>query len=370
MTKVLCAIVVLVALATAGVAPARAWEEVAGLRFEERGDTRGLLLALDRQASYLSGSSGKTVRVGGMRVSHRELLRGVRTLQKLVMEYGHDPSFSDRVNAAFHVYRTSHPTRAGKAHFTAYYDPQLDASPTRSGPYQYPLYARPSDLVEKGGRVWRSVGGATVPYYTRQEIEAGGALAGRGLEIAWVRDYVDLHYLHIQGSGRLNYPDGTFKTVHVSGTNGYAFQSAAKLMMDAGLVSGAYLETKAWMRANLERAMPYFLRNSRFIFFRLSDAPPSGSAGVPITPGRTIATDKSIYAAGALGFIRYSAPVVDASGAVTGSVMTSRFVTDNDTGSAIIGPGRADLYVGGGHQAEVLAGATNTFGELYFLIPR
>ncbi len=350
--------------------PAWAWEEVAGLRFEERGDLRGLLLALDRQAAHLAKSPGTAVRIGNSRVTHRQLLHGVRTLQRLVMEYPDPNALSDQVNAHFRVYRTSHPERAGKAHFTAYYDSVLDASPVRAGAFQYPLYARPGDLTEKNGRSWRKVGEALVPYYTRREIEEGGALAGRGLEIAWVADYVELHYLHIQGSGRLHFPDGSVKTAHFSGTNGYPFQSAAKHMIDAGLASGGYLAIKAWMREHLDVAMPFFWRNSRFIFFRLSDDEPTGSAGIPLTPGRTIATDKSIYPAGAIGFVRYSAPVMDDAGKVTSTVMTSRFVTDNDTGAAIVGPGRADLYVGTGARAEALAGATNTFGEMYFLIPR
>ncbi|MBZ0271252.1 MltA domain-containing protein, partial [bacterium] len=224
-------------------------------------------------------------------------------------------------------------------------------------------------LEESGGRAFRRVSGEAHPYFTRAQIE-DGALAGRGLEIAWVKDYVGLHFLHIQGSGTLRFPDGSTASVHVAGTNGYDFQSPGRMLIRAGLSSGAYEDVQRVLRADIPRARRYLTQNPRFIFFRMDDKPTSGSAGVPLTPGRTIATDKRVYEAGAIGYVRYDAPRLASDGTLAGYASTSRFVLDQDTGNAIVGPGRADLYIGAGPLAEKLAGATNTHGELYFLIPR
>jgi len=347
-----------------------AWEEVSDLNIEDRGDKPGLLLALERQAAYLAKRPDRTARVGGMRLSNRELLRGVNLLSDIARDTHGTEAFSRRVNEAFRIFRTSRPGRPGKAHFTAYYDPHLDARRGQTGAFRYPVYGRPPDLVERGGRAFRRVAGELRPYYTRREIEEGGVLSGRGLEIAWIADYVELHFLHIQGSGILRFPDGSRGTLHVAGTNGHPFKSPGRMLMSAGLSSGAYQDVKTYLRTHPAQARKFLTRNPRFIFFRMDDRLTSGSAGVPLTPGRTIATDKRIYAPGAIGFVSYKAPILDKSGRHAGYRLTSRIVTDADTGSAIVGPGRADLYVGSGPVAEILAGATNTYGEMYFLIPK
>ncbi|MCZ7583936.1 MAG: MltA domain-containing protein [Deltaproteobacteria bacterium] len=347
-----------------------AWQGVAGLPLEDRGGKRDLLLAVDRVIAYLKTQPNQTVRVGDARVSTADLLRGAQEFTRIVIEAHGTPAFEERVRAAFRIYRTSHPSRPGKAHFTAYYDPVVEARTHPDGAFRYPIYARPPDLIEQNGRAYRLVGGRHVPYYTRRDIEEKGVLSGRGLEIAWVADYVELHYLHIQGAALLRFPGGTQKTLHVSGTNGHSFKSPGRMMIDEGLSNGAYDHVKNYLRTHPDVARRILRQNPRFIFFRMDDKLPSGSAGIPITPGRSIATDKSLYAPGALAFVRYDAPVLDAGGHLSGTRSTSRFVTDCDTGAAITGSGRADLYVGSGPRAEKLAGATNTYGELYYLLPR
>ncbi|MBZ0271393.1 MltA domain-containing protein, partial [bacterium] len=127
-------------------APALAWQEIPELPFDERGDKAGLLLALDRQAEYLARLGDRPVKVGALRVPASKLAAGVTTLRKIVDESFGKPDLSERVNAAFRIFRTSHPAKPGRAHLTGYYDPIVEASHTRSGPYIHPLYARPPDL--------------------------------------------------------------------------------------------------------------------------------------------------------------------------------------------------------------------------------
>ena len=351
-------------------APAFAWEEVSGLRFEDKGEARDLLVALDRQRAYINAmSGGATLRIGGARISKEQLLSGIHKMTGIVLNHYDKADFSDQVNAAFRVYRTSSPKKARKAHFTAYFDPVLEASTVRTDRFRFPIYKRPADLIESGGKAYRKSGGKKILYYTRAKIE-GGALTGRGLEAAWVDDYVELHFLHIQGSGYLRFADGSMATLHVSGTNGYGFKSAVRMIQRKGLCSGAYMESKLYLKNHPDIAAAYLPQNPRYIFFKTSDEPPSGIGGIPLTPGRTIATDKPRYPVGAIAYIRYNAPVVDENGKVMLTKSTSRFVVDSDTGNAIRGAGRADLYMGTGPKAELLAGAVNTYGEMYYLIPR
>lgn len=369
MRRFLAIAAALLAVAVA-TSPAHAWQEVTDVRFIDRGRPQDLLLALDRQAEYLSRNPNAVAKVGPLRLTHAKLLEGVRALSKLVIESYEDPSFSDKVRAQFRVFRTSNPQKSGKAHFTAYYDPIINISLQRTPRFSEPIYRLPPEYVQGPSGCHRNLQQGRAPCHTRYEIEIGHALEGRGLEIAWTDDPVELHFLHIQGSGLARLPDGTFKILNFGGHNGFKFESATRLMMNDGLLSGHYIQAKDYMRTHLDVARKYLARNPRFIFFKLEDGVTRGAAAIPLTSGRSIATDPNQYASGTLGFIRYEAPLVNQAGDVTSTISTSRFVAVCDTGSAIVGPGRADLYVGAGPQAERLAGATNTFGELYILVPR
>ncbi len=363
----ICTVIIVVFL---WLAPVYAWEEVSGTNFEDVGEARQLLAALDAQLAYLKAQpDGRVYRVGNTRITKQQLISGVRKMSRIVLDHYGDARFSDQVNAAFRVYKTSSPQKKGRAHFTAYFDPVLDGSKTRTERFRYPIYNRPDDLIESGGKAYRKAQGKRVPYFSRAQIE-NGVLAGKGLEVAWVDDYVELHFLHIQGSGYLRFPDGAMATLHVSGTNGHGFKSAVRILQRKGMCSGAYMESKLFLKKHPDIAATYMPKNPRYIFFKLSDDPPSGIGGIPLTPERTIATDKSLYPVGALAYVRYQAPVASENGKALSTKSTSRFVVDSDTGNAIKGAGRADLYMGTGPRAELRAGAVNTWGELYYLIPR
>jgi membrane-bound lytic murein transglycosylase A len=226
---------------------------------------------------------------------------------------------------------------------TAYYEPELPAALRPDERFAHPLYARPD-------------GGGALP--TRGEIDAG-ALAGRGLEIAWTDDPVSLLFLQIQGSGRLRLPDGRLVGAHFAGTNERPYTSVGRVMIDEGLIEPTAASADGIRRvlAGLpeDRRRALLARNERYVFFELGDGAVRGSLGVPLTPGRSIAADPRLVPAGSLAYL------------VTPTYR--RFVVVQDTGAAIKGA-RADLFLGAGHEAEVVAGRTKERGRLYLLTPR
>jgi len=252
---------------------------------------------------------------------------------------------------------------------TAYYEPELEGRLASDTTFRFPLYARPPDLVDVEPRALdaacdcprltgRLDGGRLRPYHTRGEIDAG-ALAGRQLEIAWAADPFALFVLHVQGSGLLRLADGTTVGARYAGTNGRPYRSLGRVMVERGLLDGDHtsLEDIRGRLASLpegERAA-LLAANERYTFFRLADGPPVGSLGVPLTPGRSIATDPRLIQPGALAYL------------VTPS--TRRFVVSQDTGAAIVGA-RADLFLGAGSEAEARAGRTRETGALYVLVFR
>lgn len=252
---------------------------------------------------------------------------------------------------------------------TAYYEPELDARLVAGGAFRHPIYGRPPDLVDVdphgldagcgcrpiSGRLER---GRLRPYPARGEIDAG-ALAGRGLEIAWAADPIALFTLHVQGSGILRLEDGRRIGVRYAGTNGRPYRSLGRELVARGRLP----RDRAGMseiRRLLESLPPDDQRrllalNERYTFFRLAEGRAVGSLGVELTPGRSVATDPRVVPPGTIGYL------------VTPSVR--RFVVSQDTGGAVTGA-HADLFLGPGREAEERAGRTRERGRLYLLRPR
>jgi membrane-bound lytic murein transglycosylase A len=227
---------------------------------------------------------------------------------------------------------------------TAYYEPEIPGSLQPDARFAYPLYARPAPV---GGR-----------YPTRGEIDAG-ALARRGLEIAWTDDPLSLFFLQIQGSGRLRFPDGQVRGAHFAGTNERSYTGIGRVLIDDGLLE-PHAASAAGIRRALsalppERRNAILARNERYVFFKLADGDVRGSLGVDLTPGRSIAADPRVVPPGSIAYLM--------------TPTYQRFVVVQDTGAAIKGA-HADLFLGSGAEAEVVAGRTKERGRLYVLTPR
>ncbi len=265
--------------------------------------------------------------------------------------------------------------------FTGYYEPVLNGSPVRTARYRYPLYRRPDDLVEVDGSTvsperageklyGRMVNGKLLPYFSRAEIDGHGALAGKQYELIWVDDPVACFFLHIQGSGQIQLPDGKRVRVGYAGTNGQPYQSIGKLLLDQGklhLGETSALAIRRYLQAHPDEQDTIFFHNQRYIFFQFASDGPRGSLGIPLTAGRSLATDAKIYPPGALGFIHSRKPVVGQQEQVSWQEF-SRFVLLQDSGAAISGWGRADLFWGNG--VEIEAGYMAQEGELYLLVKK
>ncbi|HJO71668.1 MAG TPA: murein transglycosylase A [Rhodospirillales bacterium] len=264
--------------------------------------------------------------------------------------------------------------------FTGYYEAELRGSRTRRGPYQVPIYSRPGDLVSIDlGRFrqdWegqhiagRVVVGQLVPMESRAEIE-NGALAGRGLEILWVDDPIDAFFLHVQGSGRIAMEDGAIVRLGFAGRNGHPYRAIGRDLVERGIIPRDCISMqsiRAWLKAHPRQGARLMASNPSFIFFRVveGDGPTgaTGAQGVALTPGRSLAVDRR--------FVPLGVPVwLDTTDPVDASRPLRRLVVAQDTGGAIRGPVRGDLFWGFGAAAAERAGLMKQKGRYYLLLPK
>jgi peptidoglycan lytic transglycosylase A len=249
---------------------------------------------------------------------------------------------------------------------------------TKSAPFLYPLYAKPRSLLVRnnpeGGPVLigrLSGGGDFVPFWTRAEIENNHLLSGS--ELVYLQDPVDVYFLQIQGSGLIRLPNGSLRSVHFSASNGREYKSIGKLLVDEQKIAREDISMqtiRTYLREHpteIKRILQY---NDRFIFFKWEDGEPRGSIGVKLTPGRSIAVDPGSLPTGAVAYIMCRRPVISATGEVIGWMPLQRFVFPQDTGIAIKGTGRADIYWGSGLYAETAAGSMQEDGKLFFLVKK
>lgn len=261
--------------------------------------------------------------------------------------------------------------------FTGYYEPELRGSRTPSPAYPAPLYKRPADLVMvdlgefadqwKGQRIaGRVVDGRLRPFEDRAAIEAG-ALRGKGLEMLWVDDPIGAFFLQIQGSGRVTLPDGRQVRVGYAGQNGHKYVAIGKELIERGALKREEVSLqaiRAWLEAHPGQAAELMNKNPSYVFFQeLTGDQPNGAQGVPLTPARSLAVDPK--------FLPYGLPVwLDAEDPVDGQARLRRLLVAQDTGGAIRGPVRGDVFWGHGPDAELRAGKMKSVGEYWLLLPR
>jgi membrane-bound lytic murein transglycosylase A len=266
---------------------------------------------------------------------------------------------------------------------TGYYEPIVDGSrfPTRE--FTVPLYRRPRDLVAPGvvprapfpntGQAFRqSPTGELVPYYDRGEIE-DGALDGQHLEICWLRSAAYALSVQIEGSARVRLEDGTLLRVSYDAHNGYPFVPVSRLLIERHLVAREEMSNqriREWMHNNPDGAKTVRRQNRQVVFFRIvglnDDTEAIGAQGIPLTAGRSIAVDKALHAYGTPFFIEADLPLPD----TPSQSPFRRLMIAQDTGSAIVGPARADLFFGAGEEAGKLAGRIQQSGRFAMLVPR
>jgi membrane-bound lytic murein transglycosylase A len=268
---------------------------------------------------------------------------------------------------------------------TGYYEPIIDGSRVPTGEFTAPLYRRPPNLVvsgrrklgdafpSKGVKVGRRLGRRKiVPYYDRGEIE-DGALDGWHLEICWLRNQVDVLFAQIQGSARIRLEDGTILRVNYDSHNGWPYTPVGRVLIDRKVMSKddvSMQRIREWMEANPDQAKDVRRQNKSYVFFRITDLATEdeavGAEGVPLVPGRSIAVDRSLHVYGTPFFIAADLPIANERSATR----FRRLVVAQDTGSAIVGPARADIYFGAGDEAARIAGRIKNSGQFVMLVPR
>ena len=258
----------------------------------------------------------------------------------------------------------------GTAFVTGYFEPEIAGCRTRQPGCEVPVYRKPPDLVEVDAAAAAAAGtprrgrlenGVIVPYADRAQIE-DGALAGRGLEIAWAADAIEFFFLQIQGSGRLRLPDGGVIRIGYAGQNGREYVGIGKLMKDRGLLGPGQTSMQgivAWLRANPEEGRAIMRENKSYIFFQeLTGAGPLGALGLPVTGRATVATDPKFVPMGAPVLLELDRP--EANG----------LWVAQDTGGAIKGSNRFDTFWGAGEDAARVAGGMQGRGRAWILVPK
>jgi membrane-bound lytic murein transglycosylase A len=266
---------------------------------------------------------------------------------------------------------------------TGYYEPIVDGSRFPSPIFKVPIYRRPPDLVpplnstgpgfaNKGQSLRRTSNGELVPYYDRSEI-LDGALDGKHLEICWIKDQADALMIQIQGSARVRLEDGTMLRINYDAHNGYPFVPVSRILIERNIIPRQEMSLeriRGWMRADPDNAEKVWRQNRSFVFFRIvglsDDREAVGAQGVALTPGRSIAVDGLLHVYGTPFFLQAALPLATGNRAVR----LDRLMIAQDTGSAIVGPARADVFWGAGEQAGRLAGGLHHRATVAMLVPR
>ena len=267
---------------------------------------------------------------------------------------------NDFVSNNFRVFQAIGKMYEGEVHFTGYGTPIYDGSLTPTATFRYPLYDKPTDFKK--------------PYFTRREIEERNLL--KGTEIAYLKSKLEAYLIHVQGSGQIRLPSGKKVYVGYAENSGHSYTSIGRLLVLDGKVQEEELTLPVlieYFDQHPDELDHYLRQNDRYIFFKkVPHAVPHGSIGVPVTSMRSIATDKKVFPPGGLAFatIGTQRPGGASRSNEKWHAEKSFFVLDQDTGSAIKTPARADVFFGIGDRAMYKAGNLNTYGRLYYLLKK
>jgi len=352
-------------------------------RFSDHGSYPDLIISIERSLSYLNRVPedrefffGKdTFTAKHLLISHERFLRFIR-LQPSQKE------LNRFISSHYHIYQSIGRTRKREVLFTGYYEPTIPGSLLPSQAYPIPVYATPSDLITvdlslfseryNGQRiVGRFSGNTLMPYYERKDIGQADMMVETSDILAWVKDPLDLFFLQIQGSGKLLLPDGSHINLHYHTTNGHPYRSIGKLLMDEGKIIKEEMsmqKIRSYLQANPEEMDRVLNHNPSYVFFKLETEGPIGYLQEPLTPERSLALDRRLFPPGAIAYIETARPVLNPNGDIDSWAEFKGFVLNQDTGGAIRGPGRADLFWGNGSYAELAAGHMQHPGVVYFIV--
>jgi membrane-bound lytic murein transglycosylase A len=333
----------------------------------EEGDRKALLAAIDHSLRYLqtkqAAEAYRKNPVSG--VSRSRVQRSLKRFRQLLVTLPSGTALQTAVKREFTFYQSKGNDDQGTVAFTGYFEPIHTASRFPTQEFRYPIYRLPS-----GFSSWKT------PHPTRLQLEGEDGLQFRrsklrGLELAWLRDRLEAYLIQVQGSARLQLTDGTTMSIGYADHTSYPYTSIGKELVKTGKIRQQDLTLPTLIQYFTKNPMDlneYLPRNQRFVFFEeTGGGAATGSLGVPVTPERSIATDKSIFPPGALALIQTQIPYINKLGQLEQNLVT-RYVLDQDTGGAIKGAGRVDIFMGTGRAAGDRAGLINSTGKLYYLL--
>jgi len=331
----------------------------------------GLEEAVRNSLNYLSKPSSQKYFPYGD-ITHARAVASLQRFLELLQQVQSGKELDQAIRREFDVYQSVGCDDRGTVYFTGYFCPIFDGRRQADAVFRYPLYKLPPDLVkDEEGRTLgrRTPDGNLVPYYTRREIEEGKLL--EGWEIAWLKDPFEAYVVTVQGSAKLRLEDGSLYELGYAGNNGHEYTSIGRLMVERRVIGRNQLSLGTlirYFRTHPHEVYKYCWQNHRYVFFQERPGGPYGSLNEPVTPFRSVATDKEVFPRACLAFIDTYLPVY-----YDGSVSVVRyggFALDQDTGGAIRAAGRCDVYMGIGPSAGAVAGRTGSEGRLYYLFLR
>lgn len=316
----------------------------------------------------------KTYNLCDRQVTVAELTASLKELRRLWRSTGGGAEFLARAAESFVLLAVRPEDKGKRLLVTGYFEPLLEGALKREGPFFYPLYPPPPDLVNQGGEIGRLEEGRLVPYWSRGEIEAEQLLAGS--ELVYLDDPVEAFILQVQGSGRVRLRDGSVRRLQFAAKNGRPYRSIGKFLVERGamdLDEVTLPAISAYLKAHPEEVAEILRYNESFVFFRWGDhdqGGPLGSLGEPLTAGRSVALDRECFPPGAVAFLKTRQPRFNEKDEIVGWRKLQRLVFHQDSGSGIRGPARLDLFLGHGARARGAAGALKSQGQLYFLLKK
>lgn len=327
-------------------------------------DKKALLQSIDYSLKYLQTAQA-IIAYQKSEITRERVDQSLQRFRQLLISTKSAQDLHAAIEKEFVFYQSVGRDNKGTVLFTAYYEPVYLASRQPTKEFRYPAYRYPADLAS-----WAK------PHPTRLELEgADGLQSGKGklkgLELFWFRDRLEPYIIQIQGSAKLKLTDGTQTTIGYAGNTAYNYRSLGRSLVDDGKLPLEGLNMPIildYFRKYPQDLNIYIPRDRSFVFFRETYGKPAqGSISVPLTPERSIATDKSLMPPGALALIRAPFPYINNSNKIAYRLV-SRYVLDQDTGGAIKGAGRVDYFLGTGEAAGERAGVTVSNGQLFYLL--
>ena len=353
--------------------------------FDDDLDFKGLNISIDNSLAYFKRVPFQRKYQYGKEIYNAaHLIASLETFRDFLQEEQSVKALNKFIESKFIVYAAAG-NEEEQTLFTGYFEPIYEGSLKKSDVYKYPLYSIPDDLLEidlslfsdeyeEHKRLVARVDGSKktiVPYYSRAQINSMEDFKVKSKPLVWLKSRVDRFFLEIQGSGRVVLDSKEELRLHYAKSNGNAYQSIGRYLIGKNEILKEDMSMQAirkWLELNPDRMDEVLHHNESFVFFQTEDGGPYGSLGVEITPLRSIATDSVLFPKGGLCFMQSRLPSRENVNSLKEWEKVSFFVLNQDTGGAINGPARADLFCGNGDYATYTAGHMNQYGKLFFLV--